>query len=262
MPGISRSEPVFVKLFGERNTGTNFVSQLIERNLDVRMLDGGAPWVLYRLQPWEWPRDLWFASTGRFNLGWKHSYPDHDRIRRFCAIHRLVIVTVSKHPYPWLLSMLRRPYHYPDAPGSMNEFLETTYPVMRREHADHPPLEPVSLWNRKYAAYRDLDRLPVTWLHVRYEDALVDPEGVIRRIAGKVGVRPPDVLRVVERSTKRNTPDRFDDYRRYYLEGQWRDKLTSEQIAWINDRLDADLVRYFGYELDDPGCYREPVVNQ
>ena len=66
------------QVFGERNSGTNFVSHLIDKNTDLEMV-------------------------GRY--GWKHGFPVA------VAYHpRSLIVFVYRDPIDWLVSMYNRPY--------------------------------------------------------------------------------------------------------------------------------------------------------
>jgi len=251
-----------IKVFGERNSGTNFISQLIQRNLDVRLLPGGVPRLLYRLLPMEWPRDLWFFITSQWNLGWKHRYPDKVQVLHFSRKHPLVIVTVSKNPYAWLLSMFRRPYHLQWKGGMFDDFLHTLCPVVGREKAEKLTPDPVHLWNWKHAAYRGFSELSVPWVHLRYEDVLRDPERAIGRVAEACNISQHHPFESVLSSTKGEPGKTFLDYREYYLRGEWRRKFYANQVSWINERLDANLCRMYGYDWEDPASYppREAIL--
>src|SRR4030067_624538 len=70
-----------LKIYGVRNTGTNYLHQLVESNLDVELLPGVVPLSVLRLRRFlpnteffnEMVRDLYFIVSYRKNLGWKHS---------------------------------------------------------------------------------------------------------------------------------------------------------------------------------------------
>ena len=86
---------VAVKVYGERNTGTNYLEKLVTANLDAYILSGIVPrrdpvtFVtrnLRALKPelfagWhEKARDWYFARNFSRDLGWKHMCPDVGRI--------------------------------------------------------------------------------------------------------------------------------------------------------------------------------------
>ena len=66
-----------IKLYGERNTNTNYMSELIKLNLNARQVPGAVPGRVMKLQELlpgnELVRDVYFHFTYRKNLGWKHS---------------------------------------------------------------------------------------------------------------------------------------------------------------------------------------------
>lgn len=88
------------QVFGERNSGTNFIDKLIRTNFT-----DFAP------------------AESRFNFGWKHGGLDwrwrHEK-GALAALHDhkrdapdLVLVVVFREPFDWLASMARSPHHAP-----------------------------------------------------------------------------------------------------------------------------------------------------
>ncbi len=67
-----------IKLYGERNTNTNYMSKLIELNLDVQEIPGTVPPTIMKIQKLlpgqELVRDIYFYFTYKNNLGWKHTH--------------------------------------------------------------------------------------------------------------------------------------------------------------------------------------------
>ncbi|MEM9164412.1 MAG: hypothetical protein AAGC54_15255, partial [Cyanobacteria bacterium P01_F01_bin.4] len=86
-------------------------------NLDVHELPGSVPKPIdtMRSRPIikETLKDLYFATTFRHNLGWKHAFVKANRVLK--ASDQLAIrpafITITKNPYSWLLSLYKRPYH-------------------------------------------------------------------------------------------------------------------------------------------------------
>ena len=73
------------KIYGERNSGTNYVQWLFETNFKLEYWRSGA-------------------------LGWKHGMAQLDEIRQGDYNHVLFLL-VLKNPYSWLLSMHKNPHH-------------------------------------------------------------------------------------------------------------------------------------------------------
>lgn len=244
-----------VKILGERNTGTRYLEQLVERNLDVELLRGSVPWpILSVFGRNEAVRDLYFQLTYRRNLGWKHAMaPAAERLQTL-DIADVVFITLTKNPYAWLLSLHRHPYHHQlyhhrQLRDTLATFVQSPWLTVAREgHREAFP-NPVAMWNEKNRGYLELVDEGCA-CNLRYEDLVRDPEKVLSEIAARFSLprRPPPFVNVTV-STKDEAQKSFDDYRMYYLEERWRDKLDTEVLALINAYLDEDLMRRFGYEI-------------
>jgi hypothetical protein len=107
-----------IKIYGERNTNTNYLGELISLNLDVAEVLGVVPQSMRRIQT-RLPvknalRDIYFQFTYARNLGWKHAkVEDPAHIRKYSLVknNEVRFITLTKNPYSWLLSLFRRPYH-------------------------------------------------------------------------------------------------------------------------------------------------------
>lgn len=242
-----------VKIYGERNTNTNYLSELIRLNLDLPELPGVVPADIKRYQDkWsgnEWLRDLYFLSSYGRNLGWKHTAVDWPRLKKtgLYKRNRVTVVTLTKNPYAWLLSLYKRPYHqYYAKKPTFSEFLVRPWKTVWREGLPRWVESPVHLWNAKNASYlREADEGRA--LHLRAEDTLIDPQQVIERIAQVSGAMRVDEFRNVLNSTKDGSKD-FNYYRNYYLGEGWRSELSGKDIRVINERLDESLIDRYGYE--------------
>ena len=248
-----------LKIYGERNTGTNYLSRLIDLNLEVRQLPGVIPGWLSRVQRLlhgqELARDYYFSLTYSRNLGWKHSQvlsADEMRNLRICA-NDLFFVTLTKNPYSWLLSMYRRPYHrYFSRKPDFETFLTTPWAKVKRENVAGDIPGPVELWNIKNASYIQLQRkLPV--LNLTFEKLLENPEQVLHQIGRQFHVEwKVDSFINYEQSAKRfHVEDESKStqfYRDYYLNEKWKSEMSPLLISIINARLDDDVMNHFGYE--------------
>ncbi len=243
-----------IKVYGERNTNTTYISKLIELNLNVKEVLGVVPPLIRKMQTIlpgnELVRDVYFYLTYRNNLGWKHScVQSPEELSNYKLVNSdLAFVTITKNPYSWLLSLYRRPYHryYSDRP-SFETFLQSQWKTVGRDNTSRVLKNPVELWNVKNRSYIHANR--TNTLNITTESMFADPEGIIEQISRQFSIsRKSESFVNYERSTKDKSKDsKF--YRDYYLKEKWRDDLTSEAIAIINENVDKELMSHFGYKV-------------
>lgn len=250
----------WLKVFGERNSGTTFVQSLLAQNLPVKILPGATPWILYRGFPFELVRDTWFWWTEKRNLGWKHRFPDEMNIREFSKKKQLLVVSVFKNPYAFLLSLFKRPYHLGLRSKTFTAFLREPCPVVRREHAKGAFNNPIELWNAKNRVLLDLSQLNLPVILLRYENVLADPEAAVERIGRVCHLKQTGLFRGVPCSTKRDRERSFEDFQSHYLNEKWQADLTREQVEIINDFLDIHLCRELGYAVLDAESFAKRAI--
>jgi hypothetical protein len=128
------------------------------------------------------------------------------------------------------------------------EFVISAWRTVRREQAASEYPNPLALWNAKGASYLELAKVLPTMI-LRYEDLLLDPAGRIEQIARHFGIRRLDAeFRNSTQSTKEDGRT-FEDFRSYYTEERWREKLSPEVARSIAARVDQSLSARFGYVL-------------
>lgn len=241
-----------IKIYGERNTGTNYLLKLFRRNLEADLLRGVVPWFVRIPFPQsELARDLYFAITSRWNLGWKHCLAPLPSAVRSMRGYRdsLLFVTLTKNPYSWLVSLHRHPHHYRSELGTFQQFLSAPWATVRRENTVSEYPNPITMWNEKNAAYLRLAAEMPT-VNLRYEDLLADPERTVVQLATRysISMSRPDFANVIASTKEREGAKDFSYYQNYYLHEQWRAKLQASALHTINRYLDFDLMRQFGYE--------------
>ncbi|MCB2184114.1 MAG: hypothetical protein KQH63_18985 [Desulfobulbaceae bacterium] len=244
-----------IKIFGERNTNTNYLSKLIQLNLNVREIPGIVPhvimWMQKKLPGKELVRDIYFYLTQKKNLGWKHTkVQSANRLRSYPLVknNNVVFVTITKNPYSWLLSLYRSPYHqhYTTKPD-FETFLKTPWKTVHRDNVGGALKNPVELWNVKNSSYLKLAELDV--LNITSESTFADPSAVIDEIHKRFSVSKVSKEFInYERSTKDSSKD-FKYYRDYYLSEKWRDELSDNAILIINETVDMELMDRFGYDV-------------
>ena len=248
-------KPIFIKIYGERNTGTHYLEQLIARNLDASILPGAAPaWLRRRFRGHPRLRariiDAYFYAAFGRNLGWKHMLAPplwrlERSIRPLGQTHFLFLV---KNPYAWLLSLHRHPYHHPNPASDFSVFIRAAWPTLGRENVGRKPFpNPVAMWNQKNASYVRLAR-ELQGQIIRYEDLAAEPEAIIHAIA-QAGFdwRRGTFENVWESAKKGEEHRNFAYYRDYYLNERWREALSGEDAQFISQQLDVRILRELGY---------------
>ena len=87
-----------VKIFGERNSGTNFLTSLIKKNImDINV----------------------YSEYYKGGSGWKHGFP---RIKLFKKLDSTLFIFIIRDLDEWITSMYFNPYSY-KKPNNINHFL-------------------------------------------------------------------------------------------------------------------------------------------
>lgn len=240
-----------IKVFGERNTGTNYLVQMLSRNCKVELFPSVVPGRL-PLRQKEFMKDLYFAMAFKRTMGWKHAVPNLSKIQKHPALAQTQLLTLSKNPYSFLLSLYKRPYHYKGVkPATFTDFLRKPWEVRGRDNHSGSQFEsPIALWNEKNRSYRQLkEALGAKVTHLNYETLLADPVQFVTDLATSLQLTlKNETVTNVEKSAKGEKKG-FTDYKAYYLGEEWKQQLSAEDIQFINAGLDKEVVAYFGYEL-------------
>jgi hypothetical protein len=259
-----------VKIYGERNTGTNFLTRLIRRNFFCEVVPGTLAEAkpgyrdaieeelakniadeCKRMFARQSKLDSFFQGNLWDTLGWKHAVPPISAVQTHPERENILFITVTKNPYAWLLSLFKRPYddvslHQPD---SLLDFINQPWFTGRRENTPALLDSPVELWNLKIAGYDQLKRV-ATVKSIRYEDVLADPFQLLQQVENHFERRSKKYELPVDAVKKQDTGKKdFEYYRDYYLNERWQDKLGSAEISAINRFLAPALVENAGYTM-------------
>jgi len=184
-----------VKIFGERNTSTNAIKLLVERNSASRVLPSTAieldPYFRAKVQMISWlPSgvrvkayrayvDSVFEKQRDPRYIWKHAMLNNiDQ----AAFSDCLVILTFRHPASWLLALQRKPHHHlQDVPADFMEFLKQPWKPTRRDNVAGP-LSVFDLYGNKVHAALDFaarrDRAGNAYAIVRFEDFAVDQEAV------------------------------------------------------------------------------------
>lgn len=255
---------ILIKIYGERNTGTNYLDHLIRLNLDAKTLRGKVPGFIRSLgitiqtkMPnlskeyfiFEMFEDVYFKMSSSYNLGWKHKLIIPQSIEEMKQYkNSLYVIILTRNPYSWLLSLHQNPYGPQSIHASFEQFLTEPFKTLKRENHPEPFENPIMLWNEKNKSYIQIKNcLPS--IIVKFEDLLLDPESVVDFISGQFKIKRKDVdFKNKTESTKEKDKD-FHYYQNYYLKEIWKEKLDKNSINVINHYLDENLLNYFDYKI-------------
>jgi hypothetical protein len=246
-----------VKLFGERNTGTNALQQLIEMNSSATCLPGTTSELnslAARLGRSEWIpdarwkeriRDVAFQGTGA-RYAWKHCATNFADAADLDGV--LVLFTV-RHPASWLVSLFRNPYHHHGKRAkSPEELLHLEWRTVGRERIDGRAFRPLDLLAAKLDSYDQLSanlaERGTAHRFLRFEDLILRQRDVFDRIKLDLSCPRADFVEL-EESTKDPTKS-LDQYRDYYGNERWLDDLKGIE-AELDSQVEWEKWRRFGY---------------
>lgn len=214
------------QVLGERNSGTNFVTQLLLRNLvDVERVSA---------------------------YGWKHGFID----RRAAATDGLLTVMVYRHPIRWIRSLHARPLALSRRMSglSFSEFIRHDWLGAFAKDDDEEPStadrepktgrvfsNPLALRSAKVAYFEEMAAMPASIAYLRFEDANRDPRAVLAALAEGFGLRRGPFTPV--ETFKGLGPRR-------YIPRQLP-PVGAADMAFIRKELDLAQEARIGYRLED-----------
>ncbi len=259
-----------VKVFGERNTGTRALLQMLRRSGEVTLrMAGAGPEVEQRRR-----EDLEARISGQFTGAWRKLYMDalRDNLRHRTdplvawkhaapewhesfADERANVIFMVRNPYSWVLSMVRRPYHIAGRrPAGLEELLARPWLTQRRDNTDILLSDVMALWHAKLDAYRcfcgQAKAGGVNTTILNFEAFVADPVASTRAALLKCGI-PSENLHPARRNTK-DSGQHLSDIQDYYAREGWRADLNDRSVEMINARMDWTLAAEFGYSRLSP----------
>jgi hypothetical protein len=234
-----------IYVYGKRNSGTNYVNALIQKNCRA---PGGTS--LY-------------DAKNKGLLGWKHGFPSVQN-----APDTVLAIAVYRDPIAWLHSMCRTPWHAaahlhglpfsqfirsewmaiiddegfgitPDHPLWHHELLSERDPVTGARFAN-----PMRLRNAKHHGFARLHTQFANVLRVRYESVLANPNGFLTAVCQQYGLlRQPTFDPILY--------DRATPVRGLYA-AKPVPSITDADMEFICTELDMQAEAALGYHLLPP----------
>lgn len=234
----------YIKVFGERNSGTNYLSSLLAMNVKNIELLGGK-------------------------YGWKHGFVNHEVLK---GANDTLFLVIFKDPYSWAVSMRGKPHHAPQLHKlPFSEFIRSEWACYtgdnfdKRNLATNPVKPEEEMMNErnpntkkrfgnvmlmrqaKIRSYLRIGEFTDKFEVVRYEDLLYTPKQVLNKLIRKYELpRTYDRLKLDQGYHGKN-PNKPFTRRRYYLQKEYFDKYTPEDLTYINEFINFELEGKLGY---------------
>jgi len=259
----------FVKVFGERNTGTRALIRMLSAQDGVRMQPFGERGALNLPQNADLRAVIEGSYKGKWRKvyrdalrddeqavacptkAWKHTLPVWDAAYRVKRAH---VVFCVRNPYSWALSLARRPYHQRGPKfARMLDFVTQPWLTVSRDNMNAVLRSPMELWNGKVAAYGAfMRRAEVPTKVILFEEFVADPEAEVRQVLSDFEIGFENVTSVV--STK-NSSITLEGIAAYYRREDWKGSLTAEVVEAINGAIDWEVAAQYGYYQLDPADF-------
>jgi hypothetical protein len=256
-----------IKLYGERNTGTQFLRRLLRKNFTATSLNGAAN-NDEKLRRKELVRgiDDWLigmiimdrfdthANDTRWvpeNFGWKHTNPPVDYLKSVPErTAKTLFVILVKHPVFWMKSFQKRPYHSYFRYDSLtfHDFIRHVFVPTGRDNVNTLVYSSVvELYAEKIDGYQRLVEMGVRHELVRYEDLVADVSGFLQRLESKHGlIRREDEHIMIDASTKGDAA-RLADYKEKYRLDKIKELAAPEDYNYIIETFGRERLRWLGY---------------
>ena len=250
---------LYLKVFGERNTGSNYLEQLCEANFVVSRLrgDSGILWELGTrlvgdLEPdrsiafQQAVHDIEMQRMARSDFGWKHAAPNVGVILAQPHAVQTVFLIVTKHPYSWARSLHRRPYSFHAMPLDFADFIRGDFPVSYSDGLELvAPVNPLAMLRAKALGYAELLHSGLCVRLIRYEDLLHDGQRELEGLSSLL-IRRRDEFVDIENDVK-GSSRRREDYARDYPLTEAGEQLDPRDRQFIIEQVGEDVFELFGY---------------
>lgn len=250
-----------IKIFGERNTGTNALLQMLKINSDSVFYPGAMSEIskiqtnkvqlavrmgLDRLKK-ESMIDAVFDGRN-LTERWKHS-ATYIATNKLDEIEDSRFIFTVRNPLSWLIGLYKNPYHIlVKKPASLVEFADIDWRVVRRENLSRDFYKPLELLEEKLKSYlsliEKLEKKRMEYKVVKFEDFVVSQKTTFENL--KEFLDSPSVkFSTLTKSTKESSKD-YKYYSFYYTNEIWRDDFP--EVDNIKKTVSRDILSFFGYE--------------
>ena len=263
---IKKNSKMNIKVFGERNTGTNFLCKLLLDNTNLNCLVHGSNKHLKDLkneliqqhftktflnkhlhkqlsslieeQLIDKQRSLEFDS----NFGWKHAKINPDRIKECPLYEKTIFICLIRNPWRFITALHKKPYNlFPNTKSSLVEFINLSFlPNKRDGIKDIFLINPVDFWNIKVNSYFHFKDVSSKVFIVYYEQLVKDPKIVLDLISPYCNVSKE--LKIPLKSTKGDDKT-YEQYKNETIKYNPKEELGKQIYNLIYEKIDKDLLK-------------------
>ena len=256
----------FAKVFGERNTGTNFLNQLLKQNTNLKVLEhksNSIPKIRLaklidrhsksRARQKEVDPALRQLVFDRLidqqrqeeypkNYGWKHARVLPSDLAKSKRFNSTLFIFLIRNPWRFVSALHKRPYNlFPSPPENFLDFLNSCFLANPRDCMPCNFVEnPVEFWNQKVSSYQDCNKTIKNSIICYYEDIVASPTQFIHSLNPVCSTRKE--ITIPMDSTKKDDKS-FDDYRREALAYDPVESLGKEAYTQVLDKLDRTVLK-------------------
>lgn len=265
---------MFCKTFGERNTGTRFLNQLISINTDLQVI-GQPP----KDEPRKRQEQLIKKHFGRnspikrlalddyisplienrlidkqmqsdFDLyyGWKHARVNIKKVMASSRYGDTVFVCLVRNPWRFVSALHRRSYNlFPKTDCTLEEFIKLPFLAHERDELEDIFItNPVDLWNQKVRSYFDFAEASERVIIAYYEDVVADAAAFLNKLSGYCALA--ETTTIPSKSTKKDDKS-FEQYREEAINYDPKAALGSEIYDQIYEKLDKEVLQKTKYHV-------------
>ena len=249
-----------IKVFGERNTGTNALIRMLQQNSKTRFYPGTRVELSqstsrelelirkFRLGSSRKERAIDRVFQGRSLLErWKHSatYVSHAEVS---DLPETLFIFTVREPLSWLVGLYKKPYHILTArPENLESFATTRWRTVGRENLQSASYYPLDLFEEKLKSYLHLmsylEDFNLPFKIIKFENFVTDQEATFWELYEFLD-EPTCNFGELNESTKDSRKNaRF--YANYYTNGLW--KADFPELDDLKMTVSKDLLSSFGY---------------
>jgi hypothetical protein len=235
-----------VCIFGERNTGTNWLKKLIEQSYaGVELLDVDKHLYEYPLKN--------HVNNSKTKDEYISHYGLDDRTK--------IKIFLYKDPLPWVSSMRRIPYHAWDLinltdgtiePMSMHDFIRAEFTEYAGDYSDNPdrPVlarfrSVIDLRNKKNKIIKEIYESTENCYIINYEELLFNTEETLLAIFKVLPKKNLKIKKLMKGDKGYFGEEEFDDSKaNYYWLKQYMNEYSDSDIEHILHRADTKTEKW------------------
>lgn len=235
--------PTVLRLFGERNSGTNFVEQLLLKNFPRLNLLRHYPWEKHNYfnDPYTMPNMVCVCVARSADVWVKSSFRAQHQVWHWAR--GLEFSEFMRHEWWAHFSghLLQKRTRVLGLKPSQ-ELMYERHPVTGERLKDIFELRALKL-----ASYRRVPKFYDNFAFIRYEDVKADPTGFLRSFSDRFDFDRKDGFKMIEKNVARTKEVRMghEEALPSYAE------YSTEDIAYALSRLDLEQEALFGYRYSD-----------